>query len=387
MPRVLYVASDLGPTGPAKLVALLAPALPRPAFEAAVVDLTGGGAAALLRPLRDAGVPCYAAPIRHATDLRGLRDLHRVVAAFAPDVVHVCGPKAALAMALLSLPGLRSPAAIIATGLDAPLHGLAARWHRKLTGRVARFVAPTLAEADRYRANGVPADRVTIIPPAVAACRPRTDAAVSAAAAILRVALGIPWGARLVIAAGRFDGVAGLKSAVWAFDVVKYVAPDLHLVLVGDGPERDRLDRFSKALGFDDYRVRFIGLRSDVPQLLGLAELVWVTHERGGVNVALEAMAAGKPVVAFGNSNREESDLAEIVVEGVTGRFAPPGDRVRLAAISNELLETPEVARALGEAGRRRATDHFGVDAMASRFASLYDEVVRTPSRPSADPR
>ena len=382
MSRVLYVASDLGPTGPAKLVALLAPALPRPAFEAAVVDLTGGGGVALLGPLRDAGVPCYAAPLRNVTDLRGLRDLHRVVEAFAPDVIHVCGPKAARAVAVLSLPGLRSPAKIVASGLDAPQYGLAARWHRTLTGRVARFVAPTQAEAARYFANGVPADRVTIIPPAVAPVRPRTDGTIAAAAAILRVALAIPPAARLVIAVGRFDGVAGLKSAVWAFDVVKYLAPDLHLVLVGDGPERDRLERFAKALGFDDYRVHFVGVRPDVPQLLGLADIVWITHERGGVNVALEAMAAGKPVVAFGNS-----DLAEVVVEGVTGRLVTPGDRVQLAAISNELLEAPDAARALGEAGRRRATDHFGVDAMASRFASLYDEVVRTPSRPSADPR
>ena len=86
-------------------------------------------------------------------------------------------------------------------------------------------------------------------------------------------------------------------------------------------------------------------------------------------------MTAGKPVVAVRNS-----DLEGVIVEGVTGRFVPVGDRVGLAAVANELLEAPEVARALGEAGRRRAVEDYGVPAMAARFASLYDELVRTPS-------
>ena len=369
MPRVLYVASDLGASGPAKLVSLLAPALPRPRFEAAVVDLSGGASATMVQPLRDAGVPVYAAPMRGMTDLRGLRNLRRIVTAFAPDVIHVCGSKAARAMALLWFASLKSRLPpIVASGLDYP--------RQRIHDILARLVAPVHAEVIRYLANSVPVERIALIDPAVAACVPTLDAAA------FRATLGIPPAARLVVAAGRFDSVAGLKSAVWAFDVVKYVAPDLHLVLVGDGPERERLERFAKALGFDDYRVHFVGVRDDVPALLGLAELVWVTHDIGGVNVALEAMAAGKPVVAF-----RTPDLAEVVVEGVTGRLVTPGDRVQLAAISNELLEAPDAARALGEAGRRRATDHFGVDAMASRFASLYDEVVRTPSRPSADPR
>ena len=372
MPRVLYVASNLGSSGPAKLVSLLAPALPRPRFEAAVIDLTGGASATLVQPLRDAGVPCFDAALRSVTDLRGLRNLRRVVAAFTPEVLHVAGPKASAAMALLQFSGLKSQPPIVASGLDAPRHGPDAWWHRKLTARVARFVAPTQAEAARYVANGVPASRVTVLAPGVAPGGPTADGAA------FRAALGIPPAARLVMAVGRFDGVAGLKSAVWAFDVVKYVAPDLHLILVGDGPERCRLERFATALGFDDPRVHFVGVRDDVPALLGLADVVWVTHERGGVNVALEAMAAGKPVFAFGNP-----DLAELVVDGVTGRFAPPGDRVRLAAISNELLEAPDAARALGEAGRRRAAEGFGVPAMVERFAALYDDLVRT-SPPAA---
>ena len=108
MPRVLYVASDLGASGPAKLVSLLAPALPRPRFEAAVVDLTGGASETLVQTLRDAGVPCFDTAMRSVTDLRGLRNLHRIVTAFAPDVIHVGGPKASAAVALLHFSGPKS---------------------------------------------------------------------------------------------------------------------------------------------------------------------------------------------------------------------------------------------------------------------------------------
>ena len=100
--------------------------------------------------------------------------------------------------------------------------------------------------------------------------------------------------------AGRLESLSGFKSAIWAFDLVRYEYPDLHLVIFGEGPEREGLEDFGLALMFDDYRFASPAAGPMCRRYSTLAEFVWVTHERGGVALALEAMAAGRPVSAGG---------------------------------------------------------------------------------------
>jgi glycosyltransferase involved in cell wall biosynthesis len=290
-------------------------------------------------------------------------DCRWLLGAARPEVLHADGPGAvrfAYALSRLLPPARRFK--LVTSGASRTDRGLTGWLTRRGLRAADRVVARTAAEADRYAAAGVPADRLTVVPFGVPPAPPPPDPVA------FRRSLAIPESGRLILAAGRFRPTDGLKAAVWAFDVIKYAAPDLYLVLVGDGPERDRLERFGKALGFDDYRVRFAGERADRPAVIGLAEVVWVTHDRGGTAAALEAMAAGRPVVAV-----RTPDLAEVVEDGVTGRLIPPGDRVRLAAVTHELLERPADAAALGAAGRDRAVRGFSAPAMVDRFARLYD--------------
>jgi glycosyltransferase involved in cell wall biosynthesis len=352
MPRTLLLASDFGPTGPARLAARLAAALPD--RDVIAVDLTARGG-------RLPGVPCFAAPLTNAADPRGLRSLVRILRDFRPDVVHAFGDRAFTAAAVLKHLGVGPSFRLVVSGADRSRHGLDAWQFRRLAPAVDVFTAPTAAEAARYTALGVPADHIHVIPPGVAL-------AASADATALRETLGVPATARLVVCPADFTRFEGVKSAVWAFDVLKYVVPDLHLVLVGDGPERERAERFAVALGFDDYRVHFVGAVGDVFSLLALAEVVWLTRDRGGVTVSLEAMAARKPVVAFASL-----DLDGVVTDGVTGRLVPPHDRVKLAGVTAELLDDPSTASRLGDAGRARAAGDFPLSAMASRYAAVYD--------------
>ncbi len=362
MPRTLLLASDFGPTGPSRLAARLAAALPD--RDLAAVDLTGRGSQ-VPGEFRAAGVPCFAAPLTTTFDPRGLRNLVRVLRDFRPEIVHAFGDRAFTAAALLKRLGVGPAFRLVVSGADRPRHGLDAWQFRQLAPAVDCFIAPTATEAARYTALSVPAHRVRVIPPGVAAA-PTPDATG------LRETLGVPANARLVVCPADFTRFEGVKSAVWAFDILKYVVPDLHLVLVGDGPERDRAERFAIALGFDDYRVHFAGATHDVPALLTLADVTWLTRDRGGVTVALEAMAAGKPVVAFASA-----DIDGIVTDGVTGRVIPPHDRVKLAGVTAELLDDPVTANRLGDAGRARAAADFTLSAMASRYAAAYDVLLR----------
>jgi glycosyltransferase involved in cell wall biosynthesis len=284
----------------------------------------------------------------------GFRKLRAALLRFAPDVLHAVGPEAARFARLLM-----RPAKVVASNVEQ------AGWFMRRALRSADcVVAATHAEAARYHTFGVPRERTVVIPPGVPAAPPPPDAVA------FRRSRDIPDSSQLVLAAGRFDANAGLRSAVWAFDVLKYVAPNLYLVLVGAGSERERLERFARSLGSDDYRVRFTGWRDDLPALFGLAEVVWVTHERGGVNTALQALAAGRPVIAA-----RTPELAEVIEDGVTGHLVEPADRVGLAGITKELLNDPATTRQLGDAGRERAVKQHSVEAMIGRYAELYEEL------------
>jgi len=151
------------------------------------------------------------------------------------------------------------------------------------------------------------------------------------------------------------------------------------LQLVGDGPERDYLERVTRALGLED-RVEFLGERDDVPALLARADLfVFPTTGREGLGLAaIEAMAAGLPVVAS-----EIGGLPEVVRQGRTGYLVSPGDPDALEKAILDLLSEPEHARALGAEGRRRVEAHFGSEAMVARVEATY----RRDLEPATSPR
>jgi glycosyltransferase involved in cell wall biosynthesis len=140
------------------------------------------------------------------------------------------------------------------------------------------------------------------------------------------------------------------------------------LQLVGNGPERDYLERIARALDVSR-RVDFLGERDDIPALLESADLfVLPTTGREGLGLAaIEAMAAGLPVVAS-----EIGGLPEVVRHGRTGYLVPPGDPGALEQALLDLLSEPEHARALGAEGRRRVEAQFGADAMVARVAEIY---------------
>ena len=173
---------------------------------------------------------------------------------------------------------------------------------------------------------------------------------------------------RLILGVGPLRPHKGFRDAVWALDVLHYLYEDLRLVLVGDGPDRPRLEQFARTAQVER-RVIFTGRLPDPAPWLHASEVAWVpSRTGGGVGAALEAMAAGRPVIAA-----RLPALAEIVVEGV-GRLVPPGDKTELARQTRFLLNDPDCRRAYGEAGRRRATEYYSVERLVGRCAELYEK-------------
>ena len=152
-----------------------------------------------------------------------------------------------------------------------------------------------------------------------------------------------------------------------AFRQVKQQHAEAALVLIGDGELRDTLQQCAKAESVTD-SVHFLGDRDDVRDLLqGLDLFVLSSVTEGYSMVLLEASAAALPIIATdvgGNS--------EIIRDGHTGRLVPPSNADLLAAAMITLLQQPRVAQSLGRSAREWVERHGSLEAMASRYALVY---------------
>jgi len=156
--------------------------------------------------------------------------------------------------------------------------------------------------------------------------------------------------------------------------------PQSRLVLVGDGPERGRLESLARELGIAS-AVEFHGKRPNAETVASIRE-AWVAcvpslwEEPFGM-IAAEAQMQGVAAIVSGTGG-----LAEIVDDGVTGWTVPPGDTSSLAdRLGMALGSDRSLVRSLGEAGHAMACDRFGLDGFAERFEAVYRSIVAAPVR------
>ncbi len=148
--------------------------------------------------------------------------------------------------------------------------------------------------------------------------------------------------------------------------------PDLRFQFVGDGPQRQALEARAAALGVTA-QIAFLGHRDDVPALLGAADLfVLPSRSEAFPNGAIEAMAAGLPVVACAVGG-----LFDLIDDGVTGALVPPDDAAALASAIGGLTDDPARALALGRAARAVVRQRYSFDRMVGSFEDLYRSGLR----------
>jgi glycosyltransferase involved in cell wall biosynthesis len=361
--KVLLVIPSLGYNGTSKQLLLLAAGLPQHRFEVRIAVLGESGCHA--ETLRNQGIEVYELGWKRLLDLTLFPRLRQLLAAYRPDVIH--------AWHLLSLRVLASAAGRGASRLIASAATQGTPWRPlwqqldcRLLRRADLIIASGAAEWEHYRQQQIPEEKIVAVPPGVA-----TRAVAGARDSLCR-SLGIKQDARLVFCAGPLLPEKGFQDAIWSFAILHYLFEDLHLIVIGSGPERARLQQFVRASG-TERRVHFLGDQPDAAAFFGHGEVVWVPSRRhGGVNVALEAMAAGRPVIAS-----RLPALAEIIADGETGFLIEPGDKMALARKTRLLLDEPSRGRQLGEAGRQRIERGLTAAQLVDRFAHLYEEVIR----------
>jgi glycosyltransferase involved in cell wall biosynthesis len=219
------------------------------------------------------------------------------------------------------------------------------------------IVASYPAETAAIRAMGVSMGRIHAVSSAVGS--PIGDPP--------PLGLPLPADAKIIICLGALRPEHGFRDAIWAADILRYSFPNLHLVVIGDGPERTRLARFAKAINPAGGHVHFLPARSHAAAVLACADMIWVpSRSECGRQALLEAMAAGRPVVAT-----TLPGLAALVGDGRTGMLVPPGDPLELARRARPLLEDPALASRFGLAGREAVAD-LTPERVAAAFAAIY---------------
>jgi glycosyltransferase involved in cell wall biosynthesis len=325
-----------------------------------------GDDAGLADDLRDAGIDTHIVPVPlppASATLRSLpraaRQLRALIAAMKPDLVE----------ATEAMPA-------IATGLAA--------WRRRATrvvlyrrqhggGRVRLLLASRLAalltdrtvvscEAMRRvaaRSDLTPADRIEIATPGTIDPRPVSACDIRAA----RRELGIGDCAHVIGAISRLRHEKGLDVLIRALDDVQM---DVHLLIAGTGPEEPLLRELASR---SRAAVHFLGHRDDVALWLNVADVVAIPSRRESFGrLTLEAMAAGRPVVAT-----RVGGLPEAIVDGETGVIVPPGDERALAAALRTLLADRELARQRGEAARERFRARYTMAHMATARRAAWE--------------
>ena len=191
-----------------------------------------------------------------------------------------------------------------------------------------------------------------------------------------RAEFGIPPERPAVALVGRVSDWKGQDVLIRALAEIPLVERGAVALVAGDAaPGADglphRLELLAGRLGVAE-RVRWLGFRREVDDVWAAADVAVVPSTRPeplGL-VAMEAGAAGVPVVASAHGG-----VAEVVRDGETGLLVPPGDAAALATAVRLLADDPELAARMGEAGKRRVQEHFGVERMLVELQDLYDEL------------
>jgi glycosyltransferase involved in cell wall biosynthesis len=369
--EVIYFTDSEGFAGAERALLTLIGGLDRTRWRPTLAHHPAPGIEPLVREARRLGAQTWSvSPMPHgAVGLMRAPAFARGLRQRRADVfhAHLTWPLAAKT-ALLAALAARVPAvlATVQLHMDVPVtRGMALQ--QRLIGAGADRMLPVSEHNARRLASMLrwPADKLEVIHNAIdpaAYVRPADPA--------LRRSLAgdLP----LVLTVARLDEQKGHRHLLAAAAQV----PEAVFVIAGDGPERAALGKLAARLGIAE-RIRFLGERTDVPDLLAVCDLFVLPSLYEGLPISvLEAMAARRAVVAT-----TAGGTAEAVLDGECGLLVPPADPHALAAAVSRLLSDEGLRSALADAGQARVMSHFSAPQMVARVTNLYERLAPSPHR------
>ena len=372
--RVLYLVDTLNVGGTEKQMASAALHLHRSGHRMVVGCLREEGP--LVETLRNGGVPVVAFPKgKTLLSLNGLYQMARLVCFLVRhnfDVLHAYD----LWANLLGVPAGRLAGTRVIISSRRYLADL--EWYTPLRNRIVRFIyrlsTRVVVNSKSVRQRLI--DRDQVAPEKVRIIYNAVEVQRFAAAHEERLKM-LPYfseAARLIaVLANMYSRVKGHASLVSAARIVCKCEPHAVFLLIGDGPERPELEARVRDAGLAN-NVRFLGRRSDIPELLACCDLSVLPSEAEGFpNALLESMSAGLPVVATAVGGSKE-----IIENGRNGMLVPPGSSEKLAEAVLLLLEDSRLAKRLARAGQDDMQKYFSFDRLIGELDHLYKEPLRS---------
>jgi glycosyltransferase involved in cell wall biosynthesis len=382
--RVLRVIARLNVGGPALHVTYLSRGLADRGYQTTLVaGDVGPGEASMAWVAKEAAVEVVRLPglsreLSPLHDLLATVRLARLIRRLKPHVVHTHTAKAgAVGRAAALLAGRRRLPVVVHTfhghvlsGYFGPLGSGVFRLIERFLARTSDVLIAVSPEVrdELVRIGVAPADRFTVIRLGIE-LEPRVHT--DGDRGEIRRRLGITPGRFVVGWFGRMTAVKRTPDLLDALAALREAGVDACLLLVGDGTDRATLEERAHELGLARHCF-FLGYQEEVAQWYAAIDAFALTSANEGTPVvAIEAMAAGRPVVAT-----HVGGVSDVVRDGTDGFLVPPGDTTALAERLERLALDPALRASLGESGRRRVLERYSVGRLVDDVDALYREML-----------
>lgn len=364
--RVAHLVQGLEVGGLEMMVVSLVEGLDRARYTPIVCCYDTAGT--LTQRLAALGIEWHLLPRRPGVDLGYIFKLARLFRSIRADIVHLHNPTAFFYGALAGrLAGVR--------GVIYTEHGrdfsasYKVRWANRLLSRLVDRIVVVADFGRRYlvEKEGVAPGKIVTVRNGIDAA-PFGNPNPRAVRDRLEIGVDVP----LVGIVARLAPIKNHELLIRAMRQVADAVPRAQLLVIGDGSCRAALEALVALLHLGD-RVRFLGERSDVPDLLqALDVFVLCSHSEGLSLTLVEACAAGRAIVAT-----DVGGNGEVVERGVNGLLVPSNDEAALAQALIELLKDPERRARMGQQGRARFEREFTLAGMVRAYEDLYRNCAR----------
>ena len=329
----------------------------------------------LIDAARQADIAVERIPERFVFDAQVVSRLRRLAVQFRPDLIQTHSAKSHF---LLRCSGLWKDTPWIAfhhgytnTDFRSPIYNSLDRWSLQVPERI---VTVSLATKQQLIGRGVPGERIAVVHNAVQS-RPLQSRVDAAAFQQKKIDLGLAPDEKLILCVGRLSKEKAQIDMVGAMHRLRQRSPDLaaRLMILGDGPERERIAQAVRSAGLEK-QVVFAGHLKDLAPYYEAADMVAIPSlSEGSPNVLLEAMAFGVPVVAT-----EVGGIPEIVDHEDTALLVPARDAAAMAAAIERLLSDPGTASALARRARKKVETDHSPESRGNSLVNIYADVYRT---------